>query len=121
MTHRRHLNAALPCKVLPRKGFLARHHLFWRASADNLAAIPPSPRPQIHKEVRRAHGVQVMLDDDDGVAEVTQSAEGVQQLVVVALMEADAGFVQDVEHADQTAAHLARQADALRFAPRERT
>ena len=43
-----------------------------------------------------------------------------QQPVVVALMQPDRRFVQDVEHADERRADLRRQTDALRFAARER-
>jgi hypothetical protein len=38
------------------------------------------------------------------------------QAVVVALVQADAGFVQHVHHAGQARADLAGQADALRLA-----
>ena len=47
-----------------------------------------------------------MLHDDDRVARVAQLFEGVDEADVVALMEADAGFVQDVEHVDEAAADL---------------
>ena len=36
-------------------------------------------------------------------------------------MEADAGFVQDIENADQPGADLRRQPDALRFAAAQRS
>ncbi len=59
-----------------------------------------------------------MLDDDDRVALVPESAEGFEQAVVVAGMEADRGLVENIEHADQPAADLAGQADA-RISPPE--
>ena len=43
-----------------------------------------------------------------------------EQPIVVARMQADARFIENVEHADQAAADLAGQADALRFAAGER-
>ena len=43
-----------------------------------------------------------------------------QQARVIALMQADAGLVQNVEHAHQSAANLGSQADALRLAARQR-
>ena len=55
-----------------------------------------------------------MLDDEDGVAEIAQP-EGVEQAVVVALMEPDGRLVQDVEHADEARADLGGEPDALRF------
>src|SRR3546814_5973303 len=61
-----------------------------------------------------------MLDDEHGVAEIAQALEGREEHVVVALVEADRGLVEDVEHARQAAADLRREPDALRFAARER-
>ena len=61
-----------------------------------------------------------MLDDDDGVADVAQVLEGLQQAVVVALVQADGGLVQDVEHAHERGADLRGQADALGLAAGER-
>src|SRR3546814_482767 len=61
-----------------------------------------------------------MLDDDDGVAEVAEALQGREQPVVVALVEADARFVEDVEHTRQAAANLAGEADALALAAAQR-
>ncbi|MBV6516799.1 MAG: hypothetical protein HPKKFMNG_02489 [Planctomycetes bacterium] len=61
-----------------------------------------------------------MLNHDHGVADVPQVLERVEQLVVVALVQADAGFVQHVGHADEPAADLCSQADALGLAAGER-
>ena len=44
----------------------------------------------------------------------------VEQPLIVARMQADRRFVENVEHADQAAADLAGQANALRFAAGER-
>ena len=54
------------------------------------------------------------------VAHVAQPLQRREQPVVVARVQADRRFVEDVEHADQAAADLAGQADALRFAAGER-
>ena len=43
-----------------------------------------------------ADGVLVVLDHDDGVAEVAQALEGFQQARVVALVQADRGLVEHV-------------------------
>jgi hypothetical protein len=67
-----------------------------------------------------ADGVFVVLDDEDGVAQVAQLFEGLDEAVVVALMQADGGLVEDVEHAAQARADLRGEADALAFAAGER-
>ena len=62
------------------------------------------------------HHVFVMLHHQHTVADVAQMFQGVDQPVVVALVQADAGLVQHVHHAGQTGADLRRQTDALRLA-----
>jgi hypothetical protein len=60
-----------------------------------------------------------VLDHDHRVAEVAQPLERLEQAVVVALVEADRGLVEHVEHAREARADLAGEADALDFAARE--
>ena len=84
------------------------------------AAVLTGARPHVDEVVGRTHGLLVVLDDDDGVAEVAQPQQRVDEPAVVALVEADAGFVEDVEHADERRADLGGEADALGFAARQR-
>ena len=67
-----------------------------------------------------AHRLLVVLDDDHRVAEVAQPLERGDQLRVVALVQADRGLVEDVEHTDERRADLCGQADALRLPARQR-
>ena len=69
--------------------------------------------------VGRGHHVAIVLHHHDRVAEVAELAEGVDQPVRVARMEADRGLIQHVEHARQAAAHLGRQPDPLELAAGE--
>ena len=57
-----------------------------------------------------------MLDHQHGVAQVAQTLERGEQPVVVALVQADARFIQHIQHADERRADLRGQADALRLA-----
>ena len=61
-----------------------------------------------------------MLDHDHRVAQVAQVDERLDELVVVPLVQADARFVEDVEHPGQARADLRGQADALGLAAGER-
>ena len=74
----------------------------------------------VDEVVRRAHRVLIVLDDDERVAEVAQTFQGGEQLVVVALVQADGRLVKDIENAHQARADLRRQTDALGFAAGER-
>ena len=74
----------------------------------------------VDEVVRRAHRVLVVLDDDERVAEVAQTFQGGEQLVVVALVQSDGRLVKDIEDAHQARADLRRQTDTLRLAAGER-
>ena len=80
----------------------------------DLAAANAGAGAEIDDVVGRPHRVFVVLDDDHRVALVAQLGERFQQPVVVARVQADRRLVENVEHADQAAADLAGQADALR-------
>ena len=84
-----------------------------RAGGDDLAAAHAGAGAEIDEVIGRPHGVFVVLDDEDGVAHVAQLFEAAEQAFVVARMQADARFIENVEHADQAGADLPRQADAL--------
>ena len=60
-----------------------------------------------------------MLDHDHAVADVAQMLQRGDQLVVIALVQADGGLVQHIHHARQAGADLRRQANALGLAARE--
>jgi hypothetical protein len=61
-----------------------------------------------------------VFHDDDGVAQVAQFLERVYEPLVVALVQADARFVENVKRADKTAAQTCCQIDALAFTARQR-
>ena len=67
-----------------------------------------------------ADGVLVVLDDDDGIADVAQALERGDHLDVVLRMQADARLVEHVEHSHQPRPDLRGQPDPLRFAAGKR-
>src|SRR5258706_4846978 len=79
----------------------------------------PRARPEIDQVIGRLHRLLIVLDDDDGVAEVAQLAKCIQEARVVALVQADRRLVEDVEHSHEAGADLCGQPDALRLATRE--
>ena len=79
---------------------------------------PCSPaRPHVDEMIGGAHHLLVVLHDKDGVADVAEALERVDQPVVVTLVEADRRLVEDVEDADQLRSDLRRETAA---APRLR-
>ena len=58
-----------------------------------------------------------MLDDADGVAQIAQFLQRIQQAASVAGVKTDGGLVEEVEDAGESGADLAGQADALGLSP----
>ena len=59
-----------------------------------------------------------MLDDEDGVAQIAHRLQRLDQARLIARMQADAGFVEDVQHARQPRSDLRSETNTLRFAAR---
>ena len=90
------------------------------ARGDDLAAVHACAGTNVDDEIGGAHGVLVVLDDKNGVADVAQTAEGVEQLVVIPLVQADGRLVEDIQNADEARADLRGQPDTLAFAAGKR-
>ena len=99
---------------------LDTHHVLRRALGDDVAAVlaagPPCRRDGQPSASSARHARRL----EDGVAERLEPLGRPDQLVVVALVQADRGLVEDVEDADELGADLRRQPQPLRLAARER-
>ena len=107
-------------QILPGDGALAARDLLRCAGADHFPAVHARARADVDEIVRRAHGVLIVLDDDERVAEVTQLAQRAQQLFIVALVQADGRLVEDIQHAHERRADLRCKPDALALTAGER-
>jgi hypothetical protein len=90
-----------------------------RSLGDDGAAMNPGAGADIDDVIGRQHGILVMFDDDDRVAQIPQVLERFQQPGIVALMQADGGLIQNVKNAGQAGADLRGETDALAFAARQ--
>ena len=82
----------------------------------HLATVLSRARADVDDPVGGADGVLIVLDHDQGVAEVLELDQGLDEPPVVALVQADARLVEHVEHAGEARADLAGEPDALRLA-----
>ena len=80
----------------------------------------PAPGPEVDQPIGLPHDRFVVLDDEHRVAAVLQVAQGVDQPLVVARVQADRRFVEHVAHADQPGAEAGGQPHALQLAAAER-
>ena len=70
----------------------------------------------VDEVISSADRIFVMFHHNHSVADITQVKQGFEQSVIVALVQADRGFIKNIHHTDQAGADLAGEADALRFA-----
>jgi hypothetical protein len=107
-------------EIFPGQRLRIVHDVGRRALGDDVPAMGTGAGADIEHMVGEANGVLIVLDYNNGVAEIAQPLQRVQQPRIVALVQADRGFVQHIEHAGQPRADLRRQADALALAAAER-
>ena len=81
-----------------------------------MAAVHAGAGAYVHQVVARVNGVLVVLNHNNGVAQVAQVNEGFDEPVVVALMEANRRLVEHIERTHEARAKLRCQTDALRLA-----
>ncbi len=84
------------------------------------AAVAARALPEIHHPVGGPDRLLVVLHHDDGVAAVADGPERLEELAVVALVQAHRRLVEDVEDALHPGADLAGEPDAVGLARGER-
>ncbi len=87
-----------------------RHHL---------AAVAAGAGPEVDHIIGATHCFLVVFDDENRVAPGFQFLERGEQLFIIPRVQADGGFVQDVEDSAKIRTKLSRQPDALAFTARE--
>src|SRR6267154_5042871 len=112
-------NAEFAAEVFSGERLLIVEHVSVSAGEEELAAEFACAGAEIDDVAGGFDGVRVVFDDENSVAEVAQGFEDVDQALRVARVEADAGFVENVERADEMRAERSGELDALRFAARE--
>src|SRR5215510_13664921 len=99
-------STSIPCRLCSRASRTASHASpgWRRISGTATNSLPARNRPvadflDFRTSFSEPDRLFVVLDDDHGVAEVAQAHEGVDEALVVALVQADRRLVEHVEHA----------------------
>ena len=108
-----------PPQITPGDGVLGTDEALHGPGVDDLPAVLARARADVD-DVVDDDDLLVVLDDDHRIAEVAQPRVSLDESGVVARVQADGRLVEDVEHPDEAAADLAREADALSLAARQR-
>lgn len=72
-----------------------------RTGGDHLPAMLAGAWAEVDQVVGGGDHLQVVLDDEDGVAQIAQAAQNLDQAVGVARVQPDGRLVEDVQHAGQ--------------------
>jgi hypothetical protein len=84
-------------------GFFSAGDLFGRALGDDAATSFAAFGAEVNDPVGLFDDVEVMLDDEDGVAERDETLEDIEKFAHVIEMQASGRFIEDVESAARLA------------------
>ncbi len=90
-----------------------------RPRVHDSTSVLPRARSDINKPVGCPDGFLVVFDHNQRVSQVSQGDQSVNQTPIVALVESDTGFIEDVEDTGEPRADLCGKPDALCFTPTE--
>ena len=115
------LAAEDPVEVLAGRRVADAGDLLRRPLGDDPPAPEPAGRPEVDDPVGGLDDVEVVLDDEDGVALVDEPVEDLEELLDVGEVEPGRRLVEEVEGpAGRPPAQLGRELDPLRLAARQR-
>ena len=88
-------------EILTGNGGLAFEEFVNSTGEYHLTAVNACSRTDVYNVVSGKDSIVIMLDNDEGISNVTQALQGSYQLIVVTLMQTDAWLVQDIQNAHQ--------------------
>ena len=80
-----------------------------------MPAVYAGAGADIHNVIGRLHRFLVMLHHNDGVAEVPQVFQRLDEPCIIPLVQPDGRLIEDIQHPHQAGADLGRQPDTLTF------
>jgi len=95
------LDAQLLRQVAPGQGSGRALDLLIGAGGDDLAAILARTRAEVENAVGSLHDLRVVFHYQNGVSQIAQAMQDVDEPVGVAAVQPDGGLIQDVERAHQ--------------------
>ena len=72
-------------------------------------------RPHIQDMISGKDCIGVMFHDDDAVAKIAQFHQGIDQFMIVTLMQSYTWLIKDIKNSGEPGTDLGGQPDPLRF------
>ena len=91
-----------------------------RSLHHHFAAMHSRAGPEIDDVIGATHRLFVVFDDDERVPLLAQRRQRLEQAKIVARMQADGRFVENIKHSAEIRTQLRRQANSLRFSATQR-
>ena len=107
-------------EIIRGQGILRLQNLVQGSLRNNFAPARPGPGPKIDDMIGGANRFFIVFHYDHRIAEVAEVAQGPEEPGIIALVQADAGFVQNIENAGQPGTDLGGEPDTLGFAAGKR-
>ena len=106
-------------KIISRRATLT-DKLIGRAGTNHVPTMPTRAGANVKDIIRFKHHLFIVFNHQNGVAQIAEIFERVDQFNVVALMETNARFIHNIQNPNQLSTNLGRQTNPLGFAPRQR-
>src|SRR6059058_5307870 len=94
-------DARTSAKIIASQRILRAQDVLESSLCHDLTSTRPRARTEIDDVVGSSNRLFIVLNHDDGIPNVAQFSQGSEQPCIVALMQTDAWFVENVENACQ--------------------
>ena len=115
----RHVDLVVATQIFRRQRFFVGEDFFERTGRHYFPSVQAGARPHVDHMIRPANRLLIMLHHQYRVPQVAQSIKCGEQLLVVTRVQADARFIENIQHTHQPRADLRGQANTLRLTTTE--
>ena len=117
LTRNLHFQGA--CKILACQAFWHLHHFLWSSRSHHISSVNTCSWPQVNNPVCRAKGLLVMLHHHQGISQIPQISQGVNKPLVVPLVQANGGLIQNIQNTHETGTNLSGKTNTLGLTARK--
>ena len=108
-------------KIITRYGIFTVNNFIHTTRTDNLTAVDTRTFAYIDNKICTSYGIFIVFYYDNGIAKVAKTLERFYKPCVIALMQTDAGLVQNIDNSHKRRTYLCCKAYALTLAARKST